>query len=189
MVAQKLPGRAMTTLRYVRVRALSCIHSRNSAQLRRTNRKQSMTRSIPSRARWALLTAAVVLGTTADAQNAVGVLSCGLDFEVAVRHGPSAGLRLKGDLFFSFDRSGALRGDFTPTGGSRVPTVGQVQGRTMGLVFSFGGEEYVWGTGSAAQPIFGLDCGAVIGGTFAGPKDGDIGDWIAKAKPQTPSEN
>lgn len=117
-------------------------------------------------------------------KNAVGVLSCGMDFDVAVRSGPSAGLSLKGDLYFSFDRAGELQGDFTPEGGKAIPVVGQVHGHLIGLVFDFGDAGIVWGTGTGVNPIFGLDCGDVVGGLFAGPADGDIGDWKGKGKPR-----
>jgi hypothetical protein len=38
---------------------------------------------------------------------------------------------------------------------------------------------YIFGSGTAWQPISPeTNCGGILGGTFAGPQPGDIGDWL-----------
>lgn len=113
----------------------------------------------------------------------VGV-ECSMGFEAAVRQGPAAGLVLLGDLNFAVDASGSLEGAFVLDDGQSIPTFGQVNGRAIHLVFDLGDEQYVYGTGTALEPIVSENCGAEVGGTFAGPGEGDLGDWRRRGKPK-----
>jgi hypothetical protein len=96
---------------------------------------------------------------------------------------------LLGDLSFTVDSTGSLDGAFVLEDGSSIPTVGQVNGRAIHLVFSLGDEQYVYGTGTALQPIVSESCGETMGGTFAGPGEGDLGDWRPKGKPKNETLN
>lgn len=118
----------------------------------------------------------------------VGV-ECSMGFEAAVRQGPAAGLVLLGELNFAVDASGSLEGAFVLDDGQSIPTFGQVNGRAIHLVFSLGDEQYVYGTGTALEPIVSESCGATMGGTFAGPGEGDLGDWRPKGKPRPETLN
>lgn len=127
--------------------------------------------------------AALVAPVSAQVADAT-IQRCVMEFEAAVRQGPSAGLVLEGEFRFSLDRAGMLQGHFALRGGRSLPVTGQAIGRLLGLSFDMGGGQYLWGTGAGSQPIAGPECGAAIGGTFAGPLDGDIGDWKPKGRPK-----
>lgn len=131
----------------------------------------------------AALVLALLAGALTRAQDSDIVLTCSMGFEAAVRQGPSAGVVLLGELSFAVERSGVLTGEFALEDGQTIPVVGQVTGRLIGLVFDLGQEQYVWGTGMGLNPIVSEDCGGALGGTFAGPADGDLGDWKPKGKP------
>lgn len=118
--------------------------------------------------------------------------TCTLDFEATVRVGPNAGKTLIGILTVEIDEHGALSGSLTGNSlltdeeDQTVPVVGQATGRAVNLAFELQKSEgertpgiFLFGTGTAAHPISSAtQCGGAMGGTFAGPEAGDIGDWL-----------
>lgn len=140
-----------------------------------------MTRTTPL-SRALLLSAALTAPVAAQVTLATPQ-RCSMAFEVAVREGPSAGALLDGEFSFSLDRAGSLQGSFALHDGRTLAVSGHAIGRLLGLTIDMGGGQYLWGTGTGSQAIAGPECGAAIGGTLAGPLDGDIGDWKRKGKP------
>ena len=99
-------------------------------------------------------------------------------FRASVHQGPSAGLAMRGTLRLTIGRSGALNGALIQRSGrkvNRIRVVGQVQGRSISLLMKLRGRRYVAGTGTIEHPI--RRCRGFIGGTLAGPFNGDIGSW------------
>ncbi len=125
-----------------------------------------------------LLLAALV---TSACQLAVAPVSPGFclsAFEAGVRQGPDAGLSLKGFLFMDVASSGNASGVLKTDDGKEIKVTGQVNGHAVNLTFVVGENTYIFGTGSSEQEIY--HCNGVWGGPFAGPKPGDIGDWLGK---------
>ena len=121
----------------------------------------------------------------AAAARAQGSPACSIDFEAAVRQGPSMGTALNGKLSFDIADDGSLMGNLVTTDNKTIPVVGQVNNRAISLGFELQkvGEQtegmYIFGTGLAWLPIAPeSQCGAIMGGTFAGPMPGDLGDWF-----------
>lgn len=113
---------------------------------------------------------------------AAEVKKCQYVFEAEVRTGPSAGAKVEGTLSLEVDETGAAVG-FVQTLDGEVPVFGQVMGRALNMTFELAPGDaktyptLIYGTGSARNPITGEDCGKYLGGTFAGPALGDLGDW------------
>jgi len=114
--------------------------------------------------------------------------TCTWDFEAKVRLGPNTGTSFAGTLTVDIDAHGALSGALTTTDDQTIPVVGQVTGRAINLAFELQQpegetpERYLFGTGTAWTPIASqTQCGRVMGGTFAGPEGGDIGEWFIAA--------
>jgi hypothetical protein len=104
--------------------------------------------------------------------------SCTSDFEATVHHGPNQGLSLQGQLRFRLDTTGALRGQLTTTDGQQINATGQATGQAINLILTVGTEQYVFGTGTASDPVY--TCQGVWGGGFTGPQPGDSGDWLTR---------
>lgn len=143
----------------------------------------------PKIVRLIIAIAAIVLpmysGTIALAQEQPAEsVSCSLPFRATVNVGPSQGTVLEGDLIFDVDMTGDLQGQLEMEDATAIPVFGQVVGRAISLIFELepGSEDsagsYIYGTGTTRNPILeDPQCGTVLGGTFAGPEEGDMGDW------------
>ena len=107
-----------------------------------------------------------------------GPLHCSMAFEATVRQGPSTGLALAGLLDFSLAAGGSLTGTLTLKDQTEAQVVGQVNGRAINLIVH-PPKAFVFGVGTAFEPIAGEACGKILGGPFVGPKPGDTGDWLA----------
>lgn len=116
---------------------------------------------------------------TSACQLAVAPVSPGFclsAFEAGVRQGPDAGLSLKGFLFMDVASSGNANGVLKTDDGKEMKVTGQVNGHAVNLTFVAGENTYIFGTGSSVQEIY--KCNGAWGGPLAGPKPGDIGDWL-----------
>jgi|SRR5579859_1826477 len=136
----------------------------------------------------AALVFAVSSNLIANAQTKPTALAtCKLDFSATVRQGPSVNTTQAGTLSFGLAADGSLSGKLTEKDGSQIVMAGQVNGRAINVAFQLKpfdlakGDKgsYIFGTGTAFDPINGDDCGGEMGGTFSGPQDGDDGDWIS----------
>ena len=126
-----------------------------------------------------------VIGLTAALALALGAVACGDDqdqsgsikgpFEATVHTGPSEGLSVEGELELEVDEDGRAEGSVTQSNGESVETSGQVNGRSIDLVFELGGGERLYGSGAATSDI--VDTDDEFGGPLAGPEPGDLGDW------------
>jgi hypothetical protein len=106
-------------------------------------------------------------------------VSCSMEFEATVYHGPSEGLNVLGTLEMEIDETGSLTGMMTSEDGSlEVPVVGQANGRAINMAFNLGAGVYIFGIGTAVNDSAGEDCGGVLGGPLVGPNPGDSGDWL-----------
>jgi len=141
-----------------------------------------------------VLTSTLAFQTTgvAHAQTKPAVLgTCNMDFSATVRQGPSAKTTLAGTLSFDLASDGSITGQLTEKDGSQITMAGQVVGRAISVAFQLKpfdlskGDKgsYIFGTGTAFNPINGNDCGGAMGGTFSGPQDGDDGDWFVFCLP------
>lgn len=130
----------------------------------------------------ALSGALFVLGT-ARVSHAEDASSCTLEyFRADVAQGPNKGLSLLGKLTLNIDANGGVTGALTPDGGSaEIKVAGQVNGRAINLAFDVSQTDkpnwYIFGVGTAWNAV--KDCNSVLGGPFAGPDAGDLGDWLS----------
>jgi hypothetical protein len=100
-----------------------------------------------------------------------------IPFDATVRIGPNAGSAYVGMLNLAVEPDGRVdQGRFSLVDGTALPVVGQIQGRSLGLLFELGEGRNLYGVGSAAAGIE-EQFGDSLGGPFAGPNPGDIGDW------------
>jgi hypothetical protein len=120
----------------------------------------------------------------AAAQASGKIQKCTLPFDASVTQGPSAGTKLSGKLTFQVDQTGDFTGELVTASAAKIAVVGQVVGRAVSLVFELekatdtSKGSYIFGTGATLHRIMdSKDCGGVLGGTFAGPKEGDTGHW------------
>lgn len=104
-------------------------------------------------------------------------VACNTQFEATVHHGPNAGLSVTGTLLFFLDHSGEVSGVVVTGDGREIPTSGQANGRAINLTFQLDEQQYLFGVGSAENPI--NTCTGYWGGSFTGPASGDSGDWLA----------
>ena len=109
------------------------------------------------------------------------VTPCNVLFEATVRQGPSSGTDLKGTLQVTIDETGAISGNLVIDANTRFPVYGQVNGRAINLALDLSTAKkpgvYVFGVGTALDPIQSQNCGTALGGPFVGPQPGDSGDW------------
>jgi hypothetical protein len=137
----------------------------------------------------------------ARAQDADGeAFACLFPFEAKVRSGPNAGLTTTGFLGLKVGADGSIdQGLLVDEDGSEISVVGQALGRAVTLVIGVQDGRYLFGTGGAPETIADV-CAAVaeggvfaevppLGGTFAGPEPGDIGDWITCCCPTPNNPN
>lgn len=115
-------------------------------------------------------------------------MSCTLhDFVAAVRSGPNAGWTVAGDLNLTIATDGSVSGTVTSAADASTlaTVVGQITGHAVNLAFDLGKaadtaangehEYYMYGSGTMVNAP--SDCAGPMGGVFAGPQPGDIGDW------------
>jgi hypothetical protein len=89
-------------------------------------------------------------GQVAGRRGAPAKRRCLLNFEATVRQGPSTGLDLRGVLELNIEPSGSINhAVITRRDGSRVPVVGQANGRAINLVFQLDGGRKIYGVGTA----------------------------------------
>jgi hypothetical protein len=114
------------------------------------------------------------------AQTSAGV-ACALPFEATVRQGPSTGTALVGTLNFTVDADGGITGTLAQDGQPDILVVGQAQGRAINLAFDLSTADtpgvFIFGVGTAIDPVDSELCGTALGGPFVGPAEGDSGDW------------
>ena len=112
-----------------------------------------------------------------------GITTCNVPFEATVRQGPSSGTTLNGQLDVTIDASGVIEGNVILPDNSEIPVMGQVDGRAINMALDLSTAEqpgvYVFGVGTAIDPIQSDTCGTALGGPFVGPAKGDSGDWLA----------
>lgn len=124
-----------------------------------------------------LLCIALLILTACQATGApVAATNCSSHFEATVRQGPNTGLALVGELGMTIDQLGRVQGALATENGDAIAVSGQVNQQAINLVFTVGEQQYVFGTGTGTQPIY--TCDGMLGGPFAGPQPGDMGDWV-----------
>ncbi|MFN8443734.1 MAG: hypothetical protein U0175_23350 [Caldilineaceae bacterium] len=104
-------------------------------------------------------------------------IACNTQFEATVHHGPNAGMAVTGTLLFALNYQGEISGVVATNDGNEIVTSGQANGRAINLTFKVGDRKYLFGVGSAENPIY--TCSGYWGGSFTGPEPGDSGDWLA----------
>lgn len=120
--------------------------------------------------------AVTVLVLTETASAASKTVTCKRHgFVAAVRYGPSFGLAVSGTLRLRVKPSGDATGTITNNAGRRFRIVGHVAGRSISLLIRFRTTGWISGSGTMQRPI--RRCSGFIGGAFAGPSEGDLGDW------------
>ena len=85
-------------------------------------------------------------------------------------------MTLTGQLGMTIYPLGQVRGSLATATGDAIAVSGQVNQQAINLVFTVGKEQYVFGTGTGTRPIY--TCDGTMGGPFAGPQPGDLGDWV-----------
>ena len=118
----------------------------------------------------------------------VTVFHCDMGLDATIYQGPSAGLKMIGDLQFDVDDDGSLIGRFILEGGGEVPVAGQVNGRAINLIITAAEGKYIYGVGTALNDITSDDCGTAMGGPFVGPEAGDSGEWEDLARGGKPGK-
>jgi hypothetical protein len=132
---------------------------------------------------FALLAVGVYYGSSfvLRAQAQTSGISCSLPFEATVYAGPSTGTSLNGTFSFSFDPDGGITGTLAQEGQPDILVIGQAQGRSINLAFDLSTAEnpgmFIFGVGTAIDPVDSELCGTISGGPFVGPMPGDSGDW------------
>lgn len=116
-------------------------------------------------------------------------VTCVWNFEATVRQGPNTGTNLMGDLTIAIDKDGAFTGTLAAQNNQSINVVGQAMGYAVNLGLELQAPAsdkkgmYIFGTGTAWQKISAdTNCGGNLGGTFAGPQPGDLGDWVVCVK-------
>jgi hypothetical protein len=98
-------------------------------------------------------------------------------FDATVRRGPNAGRAYVGMLAIAVEPDGRIdQGRLVLADGTAIPVVGQTNGRAINLAFGLSEDGTLYGAGVAkadASERFGDS----MGGPFAGPDPGDVGDW------------
>jgi hypothetical protein len=122
-----------------------------------------------------VLVALVGIHQTVIASHAAVNTICTIDFEASIHSGPNAGLDLRGNLTLTIDPSGAVTGILSQPSDGDLNVIGQVNGLAINLALELAPDTYIFGVGTLTHNI--SDCTGQIGGLFAGPQAGDLGDW------------
>jgi hypothetical protein len=102
--------------------------------------------------------------------------TCGFLFHAQVYSGPHTGLVLSGNLQLAIDASGSTNAIVQTDDGNTYGAVGQVSGRNLALLISYGNGAYLSAVGTADDEI--RDCHfGVIFGPLVGPDLDDSGSW------------
>ncbi len=102
---------------------------------------------------------------------------CTLNFQAAVRQGPSAGLSVAGDLTWQIRQSN-IEGRLVREDGSEARVTGQADERAIHMVIELDGDNVLLGVGTSQQDI--RECRGSLGGSLVGPQPGDSGDWYGR---------
>lgn len=104
---------------------------------------------------------------------------CPLDFEATVHYGPSTGFSLIGTLHLHREGDrGKVDGVLAHEAGFSVPVHGQILGRAANLLFDFGDDVFVYGTGTVLRSRSEDECSNFTGGgNLTGPDRADVGSW------------
>jgi len=103
---------------------------------------------------------------------------CPGNFEGTVHYGPDVNFSLRGTLYLTQKGDeGSIDGTLADEGGFSVPVHGQIFGRSANLLFDFGNEVFVYGTGTVLSSGGDGCTNYKGGGTLTGPDPADIGSW------------
>ena len=108
-------------------------------------------------------------------------LSCRLNFTATPRIGPDRRLAQTGVLTIHEGAGGAVSGTFAQTHGATSKWRGQLNGQAISMIIVVPKKGILFGTGMLAEPLSKGHCGMTAGGTFSGPREGDIGDWLSNS--------
>jgi hypothetical protein len=110
---------------------------------------------------------------------------CQMEFTATVRTGPTlergSPATLTGRLSFRLGEDAEVvagESQLEADGGNRYPVTGQTRGRAVSLRINLGPGSIV-AMGTAERPA--RSCAGEIRGFTAGPLEGDLGDWVARA--------
>ncbi len=103
---------------------------------------------------------------------------CFLNFRAETLTGPNQTVVYEGIIGLVIGEDGAVdEGSLQTAAGDRWTLVGQVTGRSLRLRIALGGDEALYLTGSAAEPVD--VCFGLFAGAFSGPTLEDVGTWEA----------
>jgi hypothetical protein len=108
-------------------------------------------------------------------------LSCSLRFTATPRIGPDRGDAQSGVLTIHEGAAGAVSGTLAQTHGKTSKWHGQLNGQAISMIILVPHKCILFGTGMLAEPLSKGHCGMTAGGTFSGPREGDIGDWLSRS--------
>jgi hypothetical protein len=108
-------------------------------------------------------------------------LSCSLRFTATPRIGPDRGDAQSGVLTIHEGAGGAVSGTLAQTHGKTSKWHGQLNGQAISMIILVPHKGILFGTGTLAEPLSKGHCGMTAGGTFSGPREGDIGDWLSSS--------
>ena len=146
------------------------------------------TKRISITAALTAVTAALALSATSIAATSgaavAGAVKCNSSFTATIRQGPDKGWAVHGTMSVNASPSGVLSGTITPATGKASSFVGQLTGPAISIEIYIGSKNgMIFGNGSLLMPVSAKSC-AIGGGTFAGVRGGDIGDWeVATTSP------
>jgi hypothetical protein len=111
--------------------------------------------------------------------------ACAYTFDATVRNGPSKGANVRGLMAlteinpnefagFVVDKNSMKSGKPTLTA-----VAGKVNAKQISLTFTLSDKTQIKGVGPFGDKF--SDCTAAVEGDLTGPKDGDVGDWLAAA--------
>ena len=74
---------------------------------------------------------------------------------------------------------GAVSGTLAQAHGKTTKWRGQLNGQAISMIIVVPKKGVLFGTGMLAEPLSKGHCGLTAGGTFSGPREGDIGDCLS----------
>lgn len=105
--------------------------------------------------------------------------SCSIPFSATARVGPDRGVTQSGMLTIHEGAGGAVSGTLAQAHGKTTKWRGQLNGQAISMIIVVPKKGALFGTGMLAEPLSKGHCGLTAGGTFSGPREGDIGDWLS----------